>query len=115
MEMLKWMAICLTLTIIIETTVAFILKLRKTDLLIVVLVNILTNPLVVSMSHYFNIKYGHNGYTYSLITLELLTFITEGLIYKYNLDNKKINPFIISLILNLTSYLFGLIINNFMI
>lgn len=115
MELLIWMPICLILTIIIETLIAFLLKLRKTDLLIVVLVNILTNPLVVSISHYFNIKNGHFGYVYSLIALEILTFITEGLIYKYNLDNKKINPFIISLILNISSYLFGLIINNFMI
>ena len=46
----------LVLTIIIEVAVALSLKVRdKKDLLNIVLVNFLTNPLVVSISVFFNL------------------------------------------------------------
>lgn len=50
---------CLIATIIIEIIVALIMGIRnKKDLLNIVLVNCLTNPLVTSIPVYFNINYG---------------------------------------------------------
>lgn len=104
---------CLICTIIIEVLVAIILKIRnKKDLLNIILVNILTNPLVVSIPILILIKYGYNARMICLIILEILTVIVEGLIYFKVFNYKKINPFIVSLILNLSSYLIGDIINN---
>ena len=102
----------LVLTIIIEVFVALILKVRnKKDLINITLANIVTNPLVVSIPVYFNIKYGVLERNIVLCILEIGTVFIEGLIYMKVLDYKRINPFVLSLILNLSSYLIGEAIN----
>lgn len=104
---------CLILTILIELLVAVIIGIKnKKDLLNVVLVNIFTNPLVVSIPILVRIKMGYNSQVISLIILELFAFISEGFIYSKTLKYKKINPYLISLILNLSSYLIGELINK---
>ena len=108
----KIMMRCLLLTIIFELIISIIIGVRdKKDILNIILVNILTNPLVVTIPVYFNIKYGLFERNIALYTLEIITVVTEGYIYKKVLNFKKINPFVISLILNLSSYLIGEIIN----
>ena len=109
-----YMLICLILTIVVEVLVALILKVRnKLDLINIVLVNILTNPLLVSTTNLISINYGLKiGYIF-LFIFELLAVFIEGLIYKKYLDYRKINPYVLSLILNVCSYLCGLTINLF--
>lgn len=103
---------CLILTIIIEVIIGLILKIKnKKDILNIILVNIITNPIVVSIPVYINIKFGLLERNISLIILEILTLFVEGFIYKEVLNYKKINPYLISLILNMSSYLIGEIIN----
>lgn len=104
---------CLICTIIIEYLVSIILKIKdKKDLLNIVLVNIMTNPLVTSIPVYFNIKYGLIQRHIVLIILEIFTIISEGFVYKKYLNYKKINPYILSIILNASSYLLGEVINS---
>lgn len=113
-SIVKSMIICLVCTLIIELIVAFVLSVRdKRDLLNIILVNILTNPLVVSISLYIHVCYGNYYYRISMVILEVLVFIVEGIIYKKVLK-REINPFLLSLILNASSYGLGLIINSFM-
>lgn len=112
MILFKIMTLSLSATIVIETLLSFILGVRKKDLFTVILVNVVTNPLVVTIPLYFNIEYGIISRRIVLVILELLTVIVEGLIYKSMLDYKKVNPYILSVILNLTSYLSGIIINS---
>ncbi len=108
------MAKCLICTIIIELSVALILKVRnKKDLLNIVLVNVCTNPLVVTIPVLMFVKYNYQSYLISLGILEILTVIFEGFIYFKALKYKRINPFLLSLILNLSSYLIGEVINKF--
>ncbi|MCR4581244.1 MAG: hypothetical protein K5666_01890 [Bacilli bacterium] len=103
---------CLICTILIEVIIAFILKVRnKKDLFNVILVNIVTNPVVVSLPFVFLITRGLRAYRISFIALEIITLFVEGFIYHKVLEYKKINPFILSLILNLGSYFIGEIIN----
>ena len=103
---------CLVITIIIEIVVALILKIRdKKDLLNIALVNIMTNPIVTSIPVYMNIRYSVNCRNITLLILEILTVLLEGLIYKKFLNFKRINPFILSLLLNCSSYFIGEIIN----
>ena len=105
------MLICLISTIIVELLISLLLGIRnKRDILNIVLANCLTNPLVVSITNIVNVYIGYNESYIVLYILELLVVIVEGLLYKKYLIYKKINPFIISLILNLCSYLFGLLI-----
>ena len=110
-ELPYYMGKCLILTILIEGLIAFILGYRKKDLLNVILVNIVTNPIVVTIPVYFNVKYGVFERNISLIILELLTLFIEGFIYFKCLKRKKINPFLLSLILNFSSYFIGIFIN----
>lgn len=99
-------------TLIVETVVAFIIGIRdKKDYINVILVNILTNPLVVSFSFAVNLLYGFKGRVISMIILEILAFFIEGLIYGKVLKYKKVNYFMVSLILNGTSYIIGYGIN----
>ncbi len=104
---------CLIYTIIIELGIALILRVRnKKDLLNIVLVNIVTNPLVVSIPVFVLVKYEYKSSVISLIILEILTVLCEGLIYLKTLAYKKINPFMLSLILNASSYFIGEVINK---
>ena len=104
---------CLICTIIIEIVIALILKIKdKKDLINILLVNILTNPIVVSIPVLILFIYGKKYSYITLYILEIITVITEGFIYKKVLKYKKINPYLISLILNLGSYLIGEIINR---
>lgn len=111
-ELPSILAKCLLYTIIIEILIAYLIKIRrKKDIINVILVNCITNPLVSSIPVYFNIRFGLIERNISLIILEILTVLTEGYIYKRVLNYKKINPYLISIILNTTSYLIGEIIN----
>ena len=77
---------CLVFTIIIEVIVGIILGIRnKKDILNVI-----------------------------LVILEVITLFVEGFIYLKVLNYKKLNPFLISLFLNLSSYLIGELINYFL-
>lgn len=103
--------IALFCTIIIELIFGLMLGIReKDDLLTILLVNILTNPLLVSITYLIGLYCGMQ----KIVTyiLEVLVIIIEGFIYKKLLYYKKRNPFIISLILNIMSYSIGLVINN---
>ena len=109
-----YMLICLSVTIIIELSVALLLKVKdKLDLINILLVNILTNPLLVSTVNLISINYGSKIGYICLYTFEVLVVFIEGLIYKKYLNYKKINPYVLSLILNVSSYLIGLIITLF--
>ena len=108
----KIMLECLLLTIVFECLLGFILGVRdKKDLLNIALVNALTNPLVVSISVIINSRYGLQTRHVSMVFLELFALLVEALIYKKVLKFKKINPFILSLLLNACSFIAGLLIN----
>lgn len=110
----KIMVICLLITIVIEFIGAYLLRIKdKCDLVIVVLVNILTNPILVVTTNLLYVYFGKSYYYVSLIILELLVLYIEGYIYKKLLINKNINPYLLSLILNMNSYFLGNIINYF--
>lgn len=103
---------CLLITLVVEGLIALIIGYRKRDLLNVILVNILTNPLVNSISIAINYYYGLKYRNIALIILEILAFLIEGFIYYKCLKKRKINGFVLSLILNLSSYLIGLLVNQ---
>lgn len=108
----KVMVISLTCTLIIEVGLSFILCYRGKDLLNVLLVNILTNPLLNSSIVAINVYYGLKARNISLYIFEVLIVIIEGFIYQKYLNNKKINGYILSLILNIASFVLGSLINK---
>lgn len=106
------MLICLSSTIMIELIMSLLLGMRnKKDILNVILVNIMTNPLVVSILMYITYNRLFNT-TISIIILEILVILTEGFTYKKVLTFDKINPYVLSLILNISSYFISGLLNN---
>lgn len=114
MEIFKIMLVSLLCTIVIESVIAYLLGVRsKRDFVNIILVNILTNPLVVSISFSTNILFGVEYKNIVLLILEFSALITEGFIYNKYLEHRKLNPYLISLILNFASYSIGFLINSF--
>lgn len=106
------MLICLSSTIVIELIMSLLLGIRsKKDILNVILVNIMTNPLIVSIIMYITYNRIFNT-TISIIILEILVVLIEGFTYKKVLTFDKINPYVLSLILNISSYFIGGLLNN---
>lgn len=112
MNLFAIMGVSLVSTIVIEILVSLIIGIRdRKDILNVFLVNILTNPLVVSISYLVNLRYGLIRKNIVLVFLELSAVLIEGFIYKRVLEYKKINGYLTSLLLNIVSYSLGIIIN----
>lgn len=100
----------LFLTIVVEGSLAFFMKRRGRELLIVVLANLVTNPIVQSVSGVLTLYFIRRGVYIGLVILEIWAVLTEGFIYKKSLEKRKLNPYVMSLILNVASYLTGLVI-----
>ena len=108
----KVLLISLSCTIVIEVSIAFILKYRGKDLINVLLVNILTNPLLNSSIIAINYFYGLKTRNICLFIFEILVVIVEGFIYQKYLEKRRINGYLLSFILNVASYGLGLLINK---
>ena len=106
------MLYCLTCTLVIECAAAAVIGIRKIkDFLFVILVNVMTNPVLVSLTFFIRLAYGRTAYYCSLAALEIAAVLIEGAVYKFTLKN-RINPFLISLILNTSSFFIGELINK---
>ena len=83
---------------------------NKKDIFLVILVNTLTNPVVVLL--YWILFYNTNINTIIIILpLEVVAVFTEGFIYKKNAHSIK-RPFLFSLMANTFSYTTGLLIQQ---
>ncbi len=107
---------CLIITIIIELIMGLVIGVQdKKDILNIILVNIMTNPVVVSVPILVLLLYGSTARWFSLAMLEVLAVIVEGFVYFKYFKYKKINGFLVSLILNFASYGIGEILNRFVL
>lgn len=105
---------CLALTIVIELIISLLLGVRdKKDILNIILVNVITNPVVVMSQVLLYLRFGYKIEIIGVIVLEVLVVIVEGLIYRKVLNYKRINPLLLALILNALSFLIGVLINMF--
>lgn len=110
-EVLLSMAVSLGLTLVLELCFCLAVGVRgRRDLLLVVLVNVLTNPLVVSLHSLLSLKTALPEAAI-VIPLELSAFLVEGLCYKYRSESIR-RPFLLSLGANAFSYLCGLLLSK---
>ena len=103
--------LALALTIIIEMGVAFILGYRdRKSLAVVALVNVITNPilnyllLVIAVYRFMEIN------TALILCLEAVVALAEWMLMIYALDRDPGQLLVLSLVMNTTSYLAGLLI-----
>ncbi len=106
------MLYCLVLTIVIEAAAAYIIGLRSLQKQTVVLcVNLMTNPLLVSTGFCIMLFKGRTAYLIFLAAAEAAVVLAEGLVYKKVLKEER-SPFLLSLILNLFSFGLGELLNR---
>ena len=110
--LLTALAISIALTIALETGFFLLIgKRNKKDLLLLLLVNVLTNPVVV-LTYWLAVLYTNWNAVIIIIPLEVLAVLIEGRYYKkYGRDFKR--PYLFSLAANIFSYGIGLLIQFF--
>ena len=101
----------LFLTLVLEVFFFYLSRKRnRIDLLLLIMVNIITNPLVVII-HWLMVAYTSLNITITTLALEALAVYSEGLYYKkYAKDITR--PFLFSLGANLFSFLIGVLLQN---
>ena len=107
--LLTALAVSLALTLVLETVFFLVIgKRNKMDLLLLLLVNIITNPVVVLIYRILVIFVELRSFLI-IIPLEILAVLTEGFYYKkYGRSFKR--PYVFSLCANAFSYLTGLVL-----
>ncbi|HOP11472.1 MAG TPA: hypothetical protein PK629_08270 [Oscillospiraceae bacterium] len=107
--LLASLGISLLLTLIFETGFFLLIGKRdKKDLLLLVMVNVVTNPLVVLLYWLTVLRWEVNSVI--IIPLEVFAVLTEGCYYKkYGIKFK--HPYLFSLAANAFSFGAGLLIN----
>lgn len=99
----------LILTLIIELTISIVIGIRGKDLIKIMIINIITNVLLnIFVIHLYNHFDNKIVYYFVVPVLEIVVFSIEGKLFK-KLDNNVIGPYKLSLLLNGSSYGFGLI------
>ena len=105
--------LALLITEVVEVAVAYLMGYRgKYFFTILILINILTNPLlnyILTVLNYFNIL-GSHGFV--IIILEILVILAEFRIFVYAIPVNKNVLFLLSLAINTSSYLTGLVVIN---
>ena len=110
MQILVYFLIPLGLTILIEVIIALLCKIRTiSDLCVVVLAQILTNPLVNLGVLY--ISFLNNAYYYGLylFIIETLVLFVETLIYQNCLKETKVSAFKLATMGNMASFGIGVV------
>lgn len=110
---LPWiMAYCLACTVAIEAGAAYVLGKRNLrEQAVILLVNIMTNPLLVSVGFCILLFKGRTAYFAALAAMEAAVVFAEGLVYKKTLLTED-RPYMLSLVLNLSSFALGQVINR---
>lgn len=106
------LGVSLGLTLVIECAFAFLCSLRGRDLTLCVLVNVLTNPVVVLCALLWR-YYVPLPEWWPVPLLEAAAVVTEGLIYR-DLGEHIRKPLRFSVCANALSYFLGLVINQFL-
>lgn len=102
--------LCLVVTIIVEGIVIFIKYGRKDYVYYSLLCNVLTNPILNLLLCVLVLVLGSEIYMIALMILEIIVVIVEAYVYKilcHFLDKEALK---VSLLLNISSYLIGLIV-----
>ncbi|MBO4921634.1 MAG: hypothetical protein J5372_06940 [Lachnospiraceae bacterium] len=115
LDYLLEIGLTLLLTLIIEMSAAFLLKVRdKYDFVNIFFINGVTNPLVnlayVMIVTLFSLEQGAIYRYIVVLILEIIVWFVEYRFYFKTLKNLKIHPALFSFILNAASFIIGLFI-----
>jgi len=110
-DYLRWSAEALILTIVIEVGIAWLFGLRsKRELLTVLLINVITNPLLnylITVNAYFHLVSQTNAF---ILCLEVVIVLVEWRLLVWVLRQSVKKMLVLSVVMNAASYLAGLLI-----
>lgn len=110
-DFVRTLLISLGLTELIEFAFAYTIGLRGSkDLILIALVNVMTNPAVVLLNAILTRK-TELPHLLILVALEAAAILTEGAYYRRYADNIR-RPFLFSFGANAFSYFMGLLISH---
>ena len=108
------MLTALVCTLVLETGMAWGLGVRgQKDLGIVLLANLLTNPVVSVLPTAAAFYLGYKAFGLVTAAAEAGAVLTEGLVYGKLLSFRRIHPMLLSFILNISSYAAGMLYSAF--
>ena len=109
--MIKSFVVSLGLTLIIELSISLLIGIRKrNDIITIIAVNTLTNPVAVFIAMITSTFGNDLLYWIVVAIIEIVVFVVEGTILKKILLFDKISGFKLSFINNFSSFFIGLII-----
>ncbi len=109
--MINSLIISLILTVAIELFISIVIGIRKkNDIITIIAVNTLTNPIVVFIAGIINTFRIILLYWTIVIIMEFIVIFIEGKIYEKILKFKRISGFKLSFVNNVISFIIGLII-----
>ena len=101
------------LTLVLEYPIILLFRIqKKKDLLLVLLVNLLTNPAAVAITLFLQTCFSLPWFPVQIL-LELAVIVTEGKLYDLY-GRKMAHPFLLSLCANGFSYSLGLLLQYFL-
>lgn len=101
----------LGVTLAFEISAGMLLGYRRgKDLVLIFLVNVLTNPLLGLILDGIYLGLGIYPGWAILLPLEAAVVLSEGMLYRGRLTREGMDPFLLSLILNAVSFLGGMMI-----
>ena len=100
--LLQSLTVSLALTLVLELAFALVWGVRKKGLLLVGLMNLLTNPAVVTLHYLFSHRLGYST-VLLVILLEAAAILVEGLCCRGMIKR----PWLFALLINLFSYGMG--------
>ena len=107
--------ISLLLTLIIEVTITVLSK-EKENIKEIIIINCITNPIVVCVTNFFYYRYSNELITKSVLYfLEITVIFVEGFLFNRYTKKMKHNPYKFSLLLNGASFFIGEVINYILI
>lgn len=104
-EVFAALGLSLGLTLLFETLFALLFGVRRRDLLLVVLMNLLTNPVVALLNMYLGVTTPLSRWLI-LLPLEAAAVVVEWLLLRRYAEHVP-RPFLLALALNLCSFLTG--------
>ncbi len=110
LSLLKMFCLSLGLTLVLEGLIALLFKLKREDLLLFVLVNLLTNPAVVFLNMILGGLFPEMSEFLWQVPLEMAVIAVEGGIYA-RLSRTLLMPWLFAASANVFSYAAGLIIS----
>ena len=109
--MLYNIVMSLVFTIFMELTISILCGVnKKMDLVSIIWINIVTNPITELINLLIKDKYFH---FFLILLIEILITVIEWILFKKILKSKNINFLHLSIINNICSYTVGLLFNCF--